>query len=427
MMESAPVARRPVQLFFILGALSAFGPLSIDLYLPGLPAISHEFGASASETQLTLGVFVLGLALGQAVVGPLSDLHGRRRPLLVGLAAYAGVSLLCALAPSVYVLAGLRFLQGIAGASGQVIARAVVRDRNTGVAAARFFALLMLVTGLAPILAPILGGQILRFTSWRGAFVILAAFGATLLAVAAAGLEESLPPENRQSGGLRTTLKTFGRLLADRGFLGYALCTGLAFAAVFAYISGSPFVLQEIYGLSPQQFSLCFGGIAIGLVVGSQISGRLVGRVSPARLLAAGLISAVTGGIVLLVAILAGLGLAGVLPALFLVVFSMGFINPNATALALSGRPRQVAGSASALLGVLQMVIAAIAAPLVGVAGAGTALPMAIMIAAATLSALLVFLFLARPSPQPADPAGEAQRAPAGAAVASGEGDPQRP
>jgi DHA1 family bicyclomycin/chloramphenicol resistance-like MFS transporter len=422
MTEAPPAARRPVQLFFILGALTAFAPLSIDMYLPGLPSLSREFGASPSEAQLTLSVFVLGLALGQAVIGPLSDLHGRRRPLLAGLAAYAGVSFLCALAPSVSVLASLRFLQGVVGASGQVIARAVVRDRNSGVAAARFFALLMLVTGLAPILAPILGGQLLRFTSWRGVFFILAAFGATLLVVAATGLEESLPAANRQTGGLGTTLVTFRRLLTDRGFIGYALCTGLAFAGVFAYISGSPFVLQEIYGLSPQQFSLCFGFIAVGLVGASQVSGRLVGRVPPVRLLAAGLIASVIGGVGLLVAVTAGLGLVAVLPALFLVVASMGFINPNATALALSGRP-QTAGSASALLGVLQMVIAAVTAPMVGIAGAGTALPMALLIATASVAALLIFVFLARPSAARAGSGGVAPRVPVGAAAGGRERD----
>src|SRR6266702_1585310 len=207
-----PKKPRRVQLVFILGALTAFGPFAIDMYLPALPALSRDFGTGAAQTQLTLSACLLGLALGQVIAGPLSDELGRRRPLLVGLAAYALASLLCVVAPSVYVLVALRFIQGLAGAAGIVIARAVVRDLHSGVAAARFFSLLMLVNGLAPILAPIFGGLLLRFTSWRGVFIILAIIGTLLLLSAATSLGETLPPERRQSGGIRITLATFYRL-----------------------------------------------------------------------------------------------------------------------------------------------------------------------------------------------------------------------
>src|SRR5437763_10722880 len=279
---------RRAHLVFILGALTAFGPLSIDMYLPALPSLSRDFGTGASQAQLTLSACLLGLALGQVIAFPISDAQGRRRPLLFGLAADTLASLLCVVAPSVFVLVALRFVQGCAGAAGIVIARAIVRDLYSGVAAARFFSLLMLVNGLAPILAPIFGGLLLRFTSWRGVFIVLAIIGTLLLLAAATGLGETLPPERRQSGGVLATITTFRQLLANRSFMGYALSCGLAFAAMFAYIAGSPFVLQEIYGLSPQLFSVIFGTNALGLETASQLNGRLVGRWPPVRLLVAG-------------------------------------------------------------------------------------------------------------------------------------------
>src|SRR5438876_5569985 len=276
---------RRVQFVFILGALTAFGPLSIDMYLPALPSLSRDFGTGAAQAQLTLSACLLGLALGQVIAGPLSDKLGRRRPLLVGLAAYALASLLCVVAPSVYVLVALRFIQGFAGAAGIVIARAIVRDLHSGVAAARFFSLLMLVNGLAPILAPIFGGLLLRYTSWHSVFIVLAIIGTLLLLATATGLGETLPPDRRQSGGVRATITTFRQLLADRPYMGYALSCGLAFADMFAYISGFPFVLQDIYVISSQLFSVIFGTNALGLVIASQVNGRLVGRVPPVRLL----------------------------------------------------------------------------------------------------------------------------------------------
>lgn len=384
-----------IWLVLILGALSMFGPLSIDMYLPSLPALSHDLSASASQTQLTLSACLFGLALGQIIAGPISDSLGRRRPLCVGVAAYAAASLLCVIAPSVTVLILLRFIQGMAGAAGIVIARAIVRDLYSGIAVARFFSLLMIVNGLAPILAPIIGGQLLHFTSWRGVFVTLTIIGILLFVAAATGLSESLPPERRQHGGIRATLITFWRLLTDRAFVGYALACGLAFAAMFAYISGSPFVLQDIYGVSPQLFSIMFGVNALGIVIASQVNERLVGRVSPYRLLAIGLTATASGGIALLVVIIGGIGLPGVLPSLFVVVSSMGIVLPNATTLALANYAR-TAGSASALLGVLQFLIGAAAAPLVGIGGTNTALPMGIVIAALGVSALAVFLALGR-------------------------------
>jgi len=380
-------------LVFIIGALSAFGPLCLDMYLPGLPSLTQDLGGDTWEVQLTLTACLLGLAGGQIVAGPLSDALGRRRPLLVGLLTFTVTSLLCALAPSVPVLILLRFLQGTAGAAGIVIARAMVRDLYTGVKAARFFALTMAVNGVAPILAPVIGGQLLNFTSWRGVFVVLSAIGAALFVSAALGLQETLPPARRRVGGISITLKTFQLLLRDRYFVGYALSSGLGYGAMFAYIAGSPFVLENIYSISPQLFSLIFAINGLGIIITSQISGRLVGRVQPRKLLAFGLSGSVTGGLLLFVMVFTNSGLSGVLAGFWLVVASIGFIAPNATALALADHAR-VAGSASALLGVLQYIIGAAVTPLVNIGGNGTAKPLAAIMAVLGIGAVMIFLFL---------------------------------
>jgi DHA1 family bicyclomycin/chloramphenicol resistance-like MFS transporter len=372
----------------ILGALSAFGPLSIDMYLPGLPSLGATLDAPAWAVQLTLTACLAGLALGQIVAGPLSDRFGRRRPLIAGVAAYAAASLLCALAPSVFALVVLRLVQGVAGAAGIVIARAIVRDMHSGVAAARFFSLLMLVNGLAPILAPVIGGQILRVTTWRGVFVVLSAIGVALAVAAAAGLRETLAPADRHPGGVGETLVTFRRLLGDRDFVGHALACGLAFGAMFAYISGSPFVLQDIYGASPQLFSVMFAANALGIVAASQANRALLRRADPRALLRGALAAQAGAAVALLAAVTAGAGVWPIVVLLFVVVASVGVVFPNATALALADHPR-VAGSASGLLGVLQFIVGAAAAPLVGVGGTGTAVPMATVIAALGVGGLV--------------------------------------
>jgi DHA1 family bicyclomycin/chloramphenicol resistance-like MFS transporter len=301
--------------------------------------------------------------------------------------------LLCAVAPSTPFLILFRLIQGAAGAAGIVISRAIVRDHFSGNEVARFFALTMMINGAAPILAPVIGGQLLNFTSWRGIFLVLTAFGLALLAAVAFGLKESLPVERRRTGGLSETFGAFGILLSDRHFVGYALSAGLAFAAMFAYISGSPFVTEEIYHVSPQMFSLIFAVNALGIVVASQISGRLVGRVEPRKLLAFGLSGSLTGSLLLLVVVIANIGLAGILPAFFIVVASVGFISPNAAALALAEHPR-MAGSASGLMGVSQFIIGAAVSPLVSIGGTGTALPLAIIMALVSTGGFLLFTLM---------------------------------
>ncbi len=385
------------QLRFVLclGAITALGPLSIDMYLPAFPHIAADFATTPSAIQASLSACILGLALGQLVVGPISDAVGRRRPLFVGLAVYALMSVLCALAPTAPLLVAARFAQGLAGSAALVIATAVARDLYHGAAAARFFSTLMLVMGLAPILAPVLGAQMLRLVSWHGIFLVLAAAGLALIAVMVRVLPETLPPENRRPGGLGNTLTAFAGVLRDRVFLGNAAVAGLAFAAMFAYIAGSPFVLQKIYGVSAQDFALVFGANALGLIALSQVNGKLVHRVGPRRLTVAGLVALAVGAVVLQAAVLLDFGLWGVLAGLFVVVASQGLVAPNVSAMALGNHGRN-AGSASALLGTVRFLVGAIAAPLVGLAGEGTALPMAGIIGLCAMAALALFLGLKR-------------------------------
>lgn len=380
----------------ILGGLSALGALATDMYLPALPALSLDLGASMAEIQWTLSAGILGVALGQVIAGPLSDRLGRLQPLLGGLAAFTLTSLLCVIAPSVGVLTWLRFLQGLAGAAGIVIALAVVSDRYTGITQARLFATLAQISGLAPIIAPVIGSQLLTFASWHGIFIALALIGVILFLSTLWGLGESLPVERRQRGGMAVTGQTFGGLLSDRRFVGYALSSGFAVAAAIVYISFSPFVLQQLYGFTPQSLGLVMGVNALGLVLMAQLSSRLVGRITPQTLLMWGVMANAIAGISLLVVVLSGVGLFGILASLFLLVASLGLIVPNATTLALSNT--QTAGSASALLGVLQLTIGAVAAPLIGLAGATSAAPMAIAIAGFGIATVVTFGALCQPA-----------------------------
>lgn len=386
----------------ILGSLVAFAPLALDLYLPALPALSSDLGASTTSTQLTLTACLLGLAVGQLLAGPVSDSRGRRLPLLIGLAGFTVVSLLCALAPSVWALIALRFLQGLGGGAGVVIARAVVRDRHSGLEAARVFGLMMMVTGVAPILAPTLGALVLHLTSWRGTFAALAVLGGLIFVTTLIGLPESLPPARRRVGGLAETLSVFRTLLHDRSFVGYAASAAFPFGAMFAYIGGSPFVLQEVYGLSPAGFGVVFGVNAIGITSASLVSTRLVRRIGPRPLLRIGLIAGSVGAAAFLASIVIDAGLAAFLASLFVVVAAIGFIAPNATALALADHP-DASGSASALLGMSQLAVGAVAAPLVGVAGAGDALPLGIVIVVLEGAALLAFVRLTHRASGPSD------------------------
>jgi DHA1 family bicyclomycin/chloramphenicol resistance-like MFS transporter len=386
----APSRRR---MTLILGALSTFGPLSMDMYLPGLPALSRDLHASASLSQLTLTACMLGIAVGQLVAGPISDAHGRRRPVIAGVAGYTAASVACAFAPSIGVLIALRFAQGFVGGFGIVIARAIVRDLYEGVIAARMFAALMIVTGVAPVLAPLIGGQVLTFTSWRGVFVVLGGIGVPLLLMSIRWLGETLPESGRHSGGLVQTLGTFRGLIRARSFAPYAVSFSLSFAAMFAYIAGSSFVLEDVFHTSPQVFSLVFAVNSVGLTVAAQLGSRLLGAHSPERLLRLGLAVVALAGVGALVVTLTHAGLWPLLVCLFALLTGNGLVLPNGVAAALAGRADGL-GSASALLGVGQFGAGAVIAPLVGAAGTHNALPMAIAIAACGVTALSVNLAL---------------------------------
>ncbi|WP_326697233.1 Bcr/CflA family multidrug efflux MFS transporter [Streptomyces sp. NBC_01754] len=398
---SSPAARRAGLLVtLVLGGLTALPPLSMDMYLPALPEVTDSLNAPASTVQLTLTACLTGMALGQLVVGPMSDRWGRRKPLLLGMIVYVAATAICALAPSAELLIGFRLLQGLAGAAGIVISRAVVRDLYEGMEMARFFSTLMLISGVAPVIAPVIGGQVLRFTDWRGIFVVLTLVGVALTLVVWKWLHETLPESDRHTGGIGDALRTMRHLLADRVFAGYMIAGSLAFATLFAYVSASPFVVQEIYGASPQTFSLLFGVNSIGLIAVGQINGKiLVGRVSLDKALGFGLAVISLAAIALLLMTSGVFGDVGLLPiavGLFVLMSCMGLAMPNTNSQALM-RTRHAAGSASALLGTSQFLVGAIASPLVGIAGEKTAVPMAVVQVVCALAAMACFLLLCRP------------------------------
>ncbi|MGY1689503.1 multidrug effflux MFS transporter [Geodermatophilus sp. SYSU D01105] len=392
---AAPPMSRPL-LALVLGAFVAVGPLTIDMYLPALPTITADLGTTSAMIQLTLTGTLVGLALGQLVLGPLSDAFGRTRPLLAGTALYVVASLLVLVAPNVAVLGVLRVLQGVGTASGAVIALAVVRDLYTGRAAATMLSRLFLVLGAAPVLAPTIGGEILRFTSWRGIFALLAVYGLLLLAVGALGLRETLPPERRRSSGLAGTLRTYRGLLRDRTYVGLVVVAGLTMAGLFSYVSGSSFVFQRQFGLDEQQFGLLFGAGAVWLIAATQLNPLVLRRWTSAQVLVAGIVAGTVAGAVLLLLALTGTGgLAGVVVPLWAVLFSGGLALPNAPALALS-RHGEAAGAAAALLGAVQFGVGAAVAPLVGVLG-NDAAAMGIVVVGALLVAITVLVTVVRP------------------------------
>ncbi len=389
---TAPTGKRYLQLVLVLGALIALGPLTIDMYLPAFPALSEDLGASDSATQLTLTGMLGGLAVGQLIIGPLSDAFGRKRPLVAGLVLHALASVLCAVAPSIYVLSSVRVLQGFAGAAISVVAMAIVRDLFSGVAVARLMSRLMLVIGLAPILAPSIGGLILTWTSWRGIFGVLAVTAMALSVVAVLGIRETLPQSRRRPANLRATLTTYRSLLADRSFVALIFIGGLMLSSIFAYVSGSSFVLQEGYGLDERTFGLVFGANALGLTVASQLNPTLIRHFGVVNVLSGAMVIAVLAATGLLVTGLTGFGgLLGVLVPLGLVVAAAGLSLPNTPALALT-RHGEAAGTAAAMLGFVQFGVGAVVAPVVGAFGSTTAAPMgAVMVAVTALSTLLMF------------------------------------
>lgn len=363
----------------ILGAMSAFGPLAIDFYLPGFPAMALAFGTDENHVQLTLASYFLGLSLGQLAYGPIADRFGRRVPLLVGVTFFTFASLACAFAPTLEWLIAARFVQALGGCAGMVLSRAIVSDKCDAVQSAKVFSQLMLVMGLAPILAPMLGGLLVNSYGWQMIFFSLTAFSALSLLAIALGLPESMPASHPRQP-LSGALGQYRQLLGDQIFLGHALTGGIAIAGMFSYIAGSPFVFIKLYGVPPEHYGWFFGSNAAGFILVAQVNARLLGKRGPALLLSRAVWVYVLAALALwAVASVHTQSLWPLLVPLFVCIASLGCIIPNSSACAMNGQGRR-AGSASALLGCLQFSVAAGAAALVGVLHDGTAVPMAMVI-----------------------------------------------
>ncbi|WP_342389179.1 multidrug effflux MFS transporter [Salinicoccus bachuensis] len=382
----------------LLGLLTAIGPLSMDMYLPALPIVATDLDTTASLAQLSLTACLIGLAAGQLIFGPLSDIMGRKRPLLYTLAIYAVVSALCAFTGNIWVFVLLRFIQGFTGAAGIVIARAAARDMYMGKELTKAFALLALVNGAAPILAPISGGMILSFGSWPVVFLVIAAIGVLLLLSVSFMFKETLEESNRSEGSMFAVVKTFGDLFKDKVFMGIAFTQALIMSAMFAYIAGSPFVLQNIYEVSPQQFSLIFAMNGLGIIVAAQVAGRLSSSVDEVRILLVGVSMSVIGSLLLILVVVLELSLLPMLIALLLVVSSVGMVSTTAFSLGMQNQKKS-AGSASAFLGLLPFIGGALVSPLVGMAGDEAAWPMGLVIILCSIGALLIFLGFVRHRP----------------------------
>ena len=386
-------ARSRFWLTIFLGLMTAIAPLSTDMYLPALPEVQADFGVSTSLVQMTLTMTTLGMALGQILAGPMSDFLGRRRPLFIGMLVFIGATLGCVLAEDIYLFLFFRFCAGFAGASGIVIARAIARDVCEGAELTRFFAVLMMVNGFAPIIAPVIGGQILLFANWRAAFVLLTIIG-VFLAGATLIYQETLPQEAR-SANMTDSLKKFPTLLRNRYFLGHCLLQCFVFGAFFSYLSGSSFVFQNIYAVSPQGYSIIFAVIGAGLLLAGILPARLAGRVPDIVMLKYSVLVPLFGSVLLLAGFCFSAPLAVILVVLFLTIVPLSVMGTASFSLALS-RQGENAGSASALIGCFSMLLGACMMPLVGIAGDHTAIPMGIvMLTGYGLGALVFYRMIA--------------------------------
>lgn len=384
-----------LRITLVLGALEAFGPLSMDLYLPQLPQLARTLDTTDALAQATMSVCMIGLGIGQLIAGPLSDRFGRKRPLVTGVILFALLSAVCAFAPSIEVLLVARFLQGLAGSAGVVISMAVARDLFEGVELSRMLSLLALVTSLTPIIAPVIGGQLARIMDWRGIFLVLAGVGTVLVFVAQFGLRETLG-EGRHSGSvLGTTVRHTREILRDPLFVALMIAACLGGAAFFSYLSMSSFVMQDQYGLTPQLFSIVFAINALSQLAGAQISRLFVARVGTARMYLVGQLAGASAALVLLAATLSGAPAIVVIVLLAVFLGSNGLGGPNGTTLAL-GHHGSRAGTASALLGMAMFTAGAIAAPLVSALAGTSAVTMVASIAAGSGAAALVALLAVR-------------------------------
>lgn len=393
--NTVPIPHNRLWMATVLGCLAGMGPLCTDLYLPALPQIATKLSTSASLVQFSLTATLLGIAIGQIFIGPNSDIYGRKKPLTISLVIFIIASFMCSLATSIWELITFRFIQGLAGSGGIVLSRAIACDLYSGTELTKFYSLLMLINGIAPIFSPVIGGQILALSDWKGIFFTLGLFSIVLTLAVIFGMKESLPEEQRRAGGLKATFVTFGRLLSDTSFVGYVLVQGFIIAGLFAYISGSPFVLQTVYGLSAKTFSLCFAVNGIGIMLFAQLTGYFTGKFGEKQLLVFGLSLALLCSVLLLALSIIQASLIFILIQLFIIVSCIGITTTASFSLAIQRQPDS-AGSAAGLLGVVPFIFGAAASPLVGLGNGTTALPMGVVIALANLLAFVSYFKLAR-------------------------------
>lgn len=393
-MENAgALTHRRVFIAVILGILAGMGPLCTDLYLPALPEAAVFFRTDAAMVQLSLTATLLGLALGQIVIGPVSDMWGRKMPLLVSLAVFVATSFLCATATSIGAFIAFRFIQGLSGAGGVVLSRTMACDLYSGAELTKFFSLLMLVNGVAPIFGPVIGGQILKLTDWRGIFFFLGVCSILIIGAVLCGLKETLPVERRISGGLKSAFQVFALLLRNRNFLRYTLIQSFVMAGMFGYIAASPFVLQTVYGLSAEAFSWCFAVNGVGIMAAAQLTARLSARYGDEKILRGGLLLSLGASCVVFAAnALPGITAWGIMAPLFVVVACVGITTTTSFSLAVRSQ-KEGAGSASGILGVTSFLFGAGASPLVGLAGGAAAWPMALVLLGSGGAALCMALY----------------------------------
>ncbi len=395
-----PTGKERLGLAFLLSMLGILGPLNIDMYLPSFPEIADDLGVRASLVQLSLTACLVGLAVGQVIVGPISDAKGRRKPLLVCILLFAFSSLFCAIAPNITTFVAARFLQGLTASAGIVLSRAVVRDVFSGRELTKFFALLMVINATAPLIAPMAGGAILLlpFASWNTIFYFLALIGLLIVLTIALKLKETLPPEKRTPSSIGHSVRTMGSLMRDRSFIGYALTVGFIHGGSFAYVSGTPFVYQGIYEVSPQVFSILFGINGLAIITGSFLIGRFSAIIHERSLLRMAVILAVAATSVLLIMTIIQGPLASLVIPIFIYMTTMGMILTSSFTLAMEKQGHR-AGSASALLGLLPLLIGSFVSPLVGI-DESTAVPMGATLFITSLIGAIAFFTLTKPSKQ---------------------------
>jgi len=398
--DSLTVRQRLVYVL-VLGALTALGPFTIDLYLPAFPVIEADLDVQAAVIQLTLTATTLGFALGQLLVGPWSDRVGRRMPLIIATSVHVVASLGVVLAPGIEWLFVFRVLQGAGAAAGGVVASAIVRDLFGGLPLVRMLSRLALVNGLAPILAPLIGSQLLLVMPWRGIFVFLAAYGVIVLLAATLFIVETLPSARRVDLGHSTTRERYKSLFSDRIFVGVAVIAGMTFAGLFAYLSSSSFLFQQVYGLDAQQFGWLFAVNSIGVVVGVQASSFLARFIGPQWIIAGAITVLLLSAVTIVVLDASGAGLVGILVPLWFFILACGFTFPATQVLALANHGSE-AGTAASLLGALNFGLAGLISPIVGLFGIENAIPMGAIMGCTALVSLVVLWTVVRPWTVPA-------------------------